>query len=57
MASSLSLHVGYLFGRFQRFVVAVVVVDDGCSAVSCDLGIFVRRGDLTSSTPPSCWPM
>ena len=36
------LDVGYLFCRFQLFFV------NGCSAVSCDFGVFVRRHELTS---------
>ena len=40
--SSLSLYVRYIFfGRFQSFL-------DGCSTVSCDFGVFVRRGELMS---------
>ena len=39
VASSLSLDVGYsFFGRFQRFFVP------GRSAVSCDFGVFIKRG-------------
>ena len=30
------------FGRFQHFFVG------GCSAVSCDFGVSIRRGELTS---------
>ena len=40
--SFLSLDIGYPFGRFQHLFV------DGCSAVSCDLGVSVRRGEVTS---------
>ena len=40
VASSLSLGVGYLFfGGFQW-----VFFVDGCSTVSCDFGVFIRRG-------------
>ena len=39
VAFSLSLEVEYLFGRFQYFFI------DGCSAVSCDFGVFVRGGE------------
>ena len=42
MASSLSLDVGIFFGRFQHFFV------NDCSAVSCDLGVFIRRAELMS---------
>ena len=35
--------VGIFFGRFQRFFV------NCCSAVSCDSGVLVRRGEYTSS--------
>ena len=31
------------FGRFQW---GFFVVDDGYSAVSCDLGVFIRRGEF-----------
>ena len=42
MASSLSLGVGYfLVGSSGGFF----VVDDGYSAVSCDLVVFIRRGE------------
>ena len=44
---SLSLGVRYLFWYVPAFITFVVVVD-GCSAVSCDFGVFVRRGVLTS---------
>ena len=42
VASSLSLDVEYLFGRFPSFFV------DGCSALSCGFGVFVRGGELKS---------
>ena len=35
------------FGSFLFFV-------DNCSAVSCNFGVFVRRGELESSTLTSC---
>ena len=47
-------HCGFffVFGCRVSFLVGpvlfVVVVVDGCSAVSCDFGISVRRGQLTS---------
>ena len=43
MASSLSLGVGYfLVGSSGVFFVVV----DGYSAVSCDFGVFIRRGEF-----------
>ena len=39
MTSSLSLDVEYLFWLVQVFFV------DGCSAVSCDFGVFMREGE------------
>lgn len=38
MVSSLSLDVEYIFDGFQHFFF------DDCTAVSCDFGVFVRRG-------------
>ena len=38
---SSSLGIGYLFGKFWHFFV------DGCSAVSCDFGVFVGGSELT----------
>ena len=34
---------GIFFGRFQDFFFV-----GGCSGVSCDIGVFVRRNELTS---------
>lgn len=42
MASSLSLGVGYLFWWFP------VYFTDGCSVVRCNIGVFVREGELKS---------
>ena len=42
LVASSSLYVGYLFGKFQWYFV------NGCSAVSCDFGVFMRGVELTS---------
>ena len=39
---SSSLGIGYLFGKFWHFFVV------GCSAVSCDFGVFMRGHVLKS---------
>ena len=46
VASSLSVGVGYFFFLIGSSVVVFFV--DGCSAVSCDFGVLLRRGELTS---------
>ena len=48
MDSSLPLVVDYLFWSFPGFFVFLGFFVNGCSAVSCDFGVFVTGGELKS---------